>query len=66
MATATSARLEPLGLGVGILLALVGIATLVGMPWAQKSGGALVMVGQIVGALSAVAIGAGLSWVAKE
>ncbi|WP_158058491.1 hypothetical protein [Halorussus halophilus] len=66
MATATSDRLQPLGLGVGVLLVLVGIATLVGTPWAQKSGGALVMVGQIVGALSAVAIGAGLAWIAKE
>ena len=53
--------LSPLGVGVGVLLALVGIATLVGTPWAYKSS-ALVMVGQIVGALSAIAIGAGLAW----
>lgn len=53
--------LEPLGVAVGVLLALVGIATLAGTPWAYKSS-ALVMVGQILGALSAVAIGAGLAW----
>ena len=66
MATATSDRLESLGLGVGVLLVLVGIATLVGTPWAYKSGGVLVTIGQIVGALSAVAIGAGLAWIVRE
>ena len=66
MATATSDRLEPLGLGVGVLLVLVGIATLVGTPWAYKSGGVLVTLGQIVGALAAVAIGAGLAWIVRE
>jgi hypothetical protein len=54
--------LSPLGVGVGVLLVLVGMATLVGTPWAYKSGSAVVMVGQILGALSAIAIGAGLAW----
>ena len=53
--------LSPLGVGVGVLLVLVGLATLAGTPWAYKSS-ALVMVGQIIGALSAIAIGAGLAW----
>lgn len=53
--------LSPLGVGVGVLLVLVGLATLAGTPWAYKSS-TLVMVGQIIGALSAIAIGAGLAW----
>lgn len=54
--------LEPLGLVMGTLLVLVGIATLLGTPWAYKSGSALVMVGQALGALGAIGIGAGLAW----
>ncbi|WP_132058895.1 hypothetical protein [Halorussus amylolyticus] len=65
MATATTDRLEPLGIGFGVLLVLVGIATLVGTPWAHKSGGALLLVGQAFGAIAAVGIGAGLAWLAK-
>lgn len=54
--------LEPLGVGVGVLLVLVGIATIVGTPWAYKSGSVAVLVGQVLGALAAVGIGAGLAW----
>ena len=65
MATATADRLETFGLAFGVLLVLVGIATVVGTPWAHKSGSALVMVGQILGALGAIAIGAGLAWLVR-
>lgn len=51
--------LDWVGSFAGLFVALVGIATLVGQPW-QYSGGAGVMVLQILGALSAVGIGAGL------
>lgn len=54
--------LEPLGLAFGALLVLVGLGTLVGTPWAYKSGSLVVAALQIVGALSAVGIGAGLAW----
>lgn len=53
--------LSPLGVGVGVLLVLVGIATLLGTPWAYQSG-IVVAIGQILGALAAIAIGAGLAW----
>jgi hypothetical protein len=66
MATATTDRVEPLGIGVGVLLVLVGIATIVGTPWAHKSGGALLMLGQALGAVATIAVGAGLAWLAYE
>ena len=66
MATATADRLEPLGVGFGALLVLVGLATIVGTPWAYKSGGALLMVGQALGAVAAIAVGAGLAWVSRQ
>ncbi|WP_137286687.1 hypothetical protein [Halorussus salinisoli] len=66
MATANADRLEPLGIGFGVLLVLVGLATIVGTPWAYKSGGILVMVGQSLGAVAAIAIGAGLVWLARR
>ena len=66
MATANADRLEPLGIGFSVLLVLVGLATIVGTPWAHKSGGALLMVGQSLGAVAAIAIGAGLAWVVRQ
>ncbi|USZ66757.1 hypothetical protein NGM10_08375 [Halorussus salilacus] len=66
MATTATDTLEPLGIGLGALLVLVGIATLVGTPWAHKSGGLLLAAGQVLGAISAVAIGAGLAWIARK
>ena len=66
MATANANGLEPLGVGVGVLLVLVGLATIVGTPWAYKSGGVLLMIGQGLGAVAAIAIGAGLAWVARD
>ena len=53
--------LDAFGVLVGAFVALVGLGTLVGMPW-QYSGGILVTVFQILGALSAVALGVGLAW----
>lgn len=58
-------RLEPLGTAIGALLVLIGIATVVGTPWAYKSGSVVVAAGQIVGALAAVAVGLGLVWLAR-
>lgn len=58
-------KLDLFGVLVGVFLALVGLGTLVGMPW-QYSGGGLVTVLQILGALSAVGIGVGLAWLAHE
>ncbi|WP_135854708.1 hypothetical protein [Halorussus salinus] len=66
MATANADRLEPLGIGFGVLLVLVGIMTIVGTPWAYKSGGALLMVGQGFGAVAAIAVGALLAWLARK
>ncbi|WP_423743442.1 hypothetical protein V5735_10295 (plasmid) [Haladaptatus sp. SPP-AMP-3] len=57
--------LEPLGTAFGVLLVLIGIGTLVGMPWAHKSGSALLMLGQILGAVAAIGIGAALAWIAR-
>ncbi len=57
--------LEPFGIVMGALLVLIGIATLVGTPWASKSGSALLMIGQIIGALSAIGIGAALAWISR-
>lgn len=54
-------KLSVLGAAVGAYLVLAGAATLVGMPWTYAGGG-LVAVGQILGALAAIGIGAGLAW----
>jgi len=53
--------LDAFGVLVGVFLALVGLGTLVGMPW-QYSDGGLVTVFQILGAVSAVVLGVGLAW----
>ena len=61
MNVSLSDPVEPLGVVVGALLVLGGLATLLGTPWAYKPG-VVVMVGQIVGALAAIGIGVGLAW----
>lgn len=66
MATATADTLERLGVGFGVLFVLIGVATLAGTPWSHSSGSAIVMLGQILGALGAVAIGAGLAWLTRK
>lgn len=53
-------RLDAIGVAAGVFLALVGVGTLWGQPWQYSAGGALVMVLQLLGALAAIAIGAGL------
>ncbi|MCG1004565.1 MULTISPECIES: hypothetical protein [Halobacterium] len=55
--------LDVYGVLVGVFVALVGIATLVGMPWQYTNSG-VVTVLQALGALGAVGIGAGLAWLA--
>lgn len=56
--------LEPLGVAAGALLVLVGLATIAGMPWTVK-GDALASLLQVLGALGAVGIGAGLAWLSR-
>lgn len=58
-------RLEPIGIGVGVLLVLVGLATVAGTPWTTKGsiGAALL---QVVGALATAAVGAGLVWLSRH
>lgn len=53
-------RLDVVGIPVGLFVALVGLGTLIGMPWQYSAGGAVVTVLQIVGSLAAIAIGLGL------
>ncbi|GAA0295226.1 hypothetical protein [Halarchaeum salinum] len=60
--TATLAGYDPfdaLGTVLGVYLALAALATLVGMPW-QYTGGAAVMVIQIVGCVLTFLVGAAL------
>jgi hypothetical protein len=56
-------RLTTLGLVVGVSLVLVGLATALGTPWTQ--GNFLAGLVQVVGAVLAVLIGAGLAWLAR-
>ena len=57
--------LEPLGIGVGVLLVLVGVGTLVGQPWAtSNSTGATVL--QLVGVLALFAISGVLAWLSYD
>lgn len=56
--------LEPVGIGVGVLLVLVGLATVAGSPWTTKASVAAAAV-QVVGALATAAVGAGLVWLAR-
>ena len=56
--------LEPLGIGVGVFLVLVGIATVLGTPWTHKDPMLPIAILQILGALAIVGIGAGPAWLA--
>jgi multidrug resistance efflux pump len=56
--------LEPVGIAVGVLLVLVGLATVAGMPWTTKATVAAAAV-QVVGAVGTAAIGAGLVWLSR-
>lgn len=55
--------LEPLGTGAGVLLVLIGIATIVGMPWEIKDIAPAVV--QVLGALGTIGIGAALVWLSR-
>lgn len=57
-------RLEPLGIGLGALLVLIGIATIAGFPWANK-GDILASVLQVVGVLGTIGIGVLLVWLSR-
>jgi hypothetical protein len=57
--------LEPVGIGVGVLLVLVGLATVAGTPWTTKASVAAAVI-QVVGALGTAAVGAGLVWLARH
>jgi hypothetical protein len=57
-------RLEAVGVAVGGLLVLVGLATIVGTPWTTKGGAAAAGL-QVLGALATAAIGAGLVWLSR-
>lgn len=56
--------LEPVGIGMGVLLVLIGLGTIAGMPWVTK-GDALASVLQIVGALGTAGVGVLLVWLAR-
>lgn len=53
--------LDLYGVLVGVFVALVGLGTLVGMPW-QYSNSTSVTVFQVLGALATIGVGAGLVW----
>lgn len=56
--------LEALGLATAAFLVVVGLATLVGMPW--TTGGLLPGLTQSLGAVFAVVVGAAIAWIARE
>lgn len=53
--------LEWIGIPLGVVLALVGVMTLVGMPW-QYANSIAVTVGQAAGSILLVVVGLGLSY----
>lgn len=57
-------ELELWGVLAGAFLVLVGLGTLVGMPWRYNSG-ALVSIAQLIGILATIAVGGGLVWLAR-
>lgn len=57
-------RLSVVGLAVGALLVLVGLATLVGTPWTTART-MLAGVTQVVGAVLAIVLGVGLAWLTR-
>lgn len=49
--------LEPLGIAVGAILVLMGLGTVLGMPWQTNPNG-LAVAGQLLGVLLMMALGA--------
>lgn len=58
-------RLELVGIAAGLFVALVGLGTLVGMPWTHQPS-TTVAVGRIAGAVGTVAVGLGIVWLATR
>jgi hypothetical protein len=56
--------LELVGLAVGALLVLVGLTTIAGAPWTVQPDVAP-LVGRLLGAFGAIAVGAGLLWLSR-
>ncbi|MDG5775669.1 hypothetical protein VB773_06135 [Haloarculaceae archaeon H-GB2-1] len=56
--------LEPIGIVVGVLVVLVGVAIIVGMPWQIKPAASAGL--QVVGALGLIGVGAALAWLSKQ
>ncbi len=57
-------RLELLGVAAGLFVVLVGLGTLVGMPWAHYDSLAITL-GRIVGTLGTIAVGLGIVWLTR-
>lgn len=57
-------RLEVVGLATGAFLVLVGLGTLVGIPFTPTGGVGVALV-QALGALGTVAVGVGLAWLVR-
>ncbi|PSP94223.1 hypothetical protein BRC91_06500 [Halobacteriales archaeon QS_4_62_28] len=53
---------EPLGIGVGVVLVLIGLGTVSGAPWATN-GDIVASILQILGVILTMALGAGLAYV---
>lgn len=57
--------LAPLGIAIGAFLVLVGLGTVVGMPW-QTNGDLPASIVQLLGVAGTIAIGVGLVWLARQ
>lgn len=57
-------RFGALGAVVGAYIVLAALALVVGMPWQYSQNSGLVAVLNLVGALAAIGVGAGLVWLA--
>lgn len=57
-------NLELMGVLAGAFLVLVGLGTLAGMPWRYNSS-VIVSIGQVLGILATIAVGAGLVWLSQ-
>jgi len=53
---------EPLGIGIGVLLVLIGLGTISGMPWATNND-MVASALQIIGILLTIVLGVGLAYV---
>ena len=58
-------RLDAIGVVVGVFVVLVGLGTLWGQPWQYSAGGVIVPLLKVVGSLGAIAIGAGMVYLAR-